>query len=33
MDKSFCVENRRKLAAHLTGNEAMLFFSGEALES
>ena len=31
MDKSFYRENRRRLAAHLTGNEAMLFFSGESL--
>jgi Xaa-Pro aminopeptidase len=29
MDKRFYGENRRKLAAHMTGNDAMLFFSGE----
>jgi len=29
MDKGFYVENRRRLAAHMTGNDAMLFFSGE----
>jgi len=29
MDKKFYVENRRRVAAHMTGNEAMLFFSGE----
>ena len=29
MDKSFYGENRRRLAAHMTGNDAMLFFSGE----
>ena len=31
MDKIFYSENRRKLAAHLTGNDAMLFFSGESV--
>jgi Xaa-Pro aminopeptidase len=31
MDKGFYGENRRSLAAHLTGNEAMLFFSGESV--
>lgn len=29
MDKSFYVENRRRVAEHMAGNEAMLFFSGE----
>ena len=29
MDKKFHGENRRKVAAHMAGNEAMLFFSGE----
>ena len=29
MDKSFYVENRRRIAEHMTGNDAMLFFSGE----
>src|SRR5215213_11009768 len=29
MDKKFYNENRRRVAAHMTGNEAMLFFSGE----
>lgn len=31
MDQQFYVGNRRKLSAHLTGNEAMLFFSGESI--
>jgi Xaa-Pro aminopeptidase len=31
MDKSFYIENRRRLAAHMTANDAMLFFSGESL--
>lgn len=30
MDKKFHVENRRRLSAHMTGNDAMLFFSGES---
>jgi Xaa-Pro aminopeptidase len=29
MDKQFYIENRRKLAAHMAENDAMLFFSGE----
>jgi Xaa-Pro aminopeptidase len=29
MEQRFYSENRRKVAAHMTGNEAMLFFSGE----
>jgi Xaa-Pro aminopeptidase len=29
MDKRFYVENRQRLTAHLTENDAMLFFSGE----
>lgn len=29
MDKNFYAENRRRRAAHMTGNDAMLFFSGE----
>jgi Xaa-Pro aminopeptidase len=29
MDRRFYGENRRRVAAHMTGNEAMLFFSGE----
>jgi Xaa-Pro aminopeptidase len=29
MDKRFYIENRRKLAAHIMENDAMLFFSGE----
>jgi Xaa-Pro aminopeptidase len=29
MDKKFHVENRRRAAAHMMENEAMLFFSGE----
>jgi Xaa-Pro aminopeptidase len=29
MDKRFYNENRRRLAAHMTVNDAMLFFSGE----
>ena len=31
MDKRFYGENRRRLAAHMTGNDAMLFFSGESV--
>ena len=31
MDKKFYSENRRKVTAHMTGNEAMLFFSGEGM--
>lgn len=31
MEKEFHVENRRRVATHMTGNEAMLFFSGESL--
>jgi Xaa-Pro aminopeptidase len=31
MDKQFYIENRRKLAAHMAENEAMLFFSGESV--
>ena len=31
MDKQFYSENRRRLAAHMTDNEAMLFFSGESM--
>ncbi len=30
MDKKFHVENRRRLSAQMTGNDAMLFFSGES---
>ena len=29
MDNQFYIENRRKLAAHMAENDAMLFFSGE----
>ena len=29
MDKAFHSKNRQKLAAHMTGNEVMVFFSGE----
>jgi Xaa-Pro aminopeptidase len=29
MDKQFYIENRRKLAAHMEADDAMLFFSGE----
>jgi Xaa-Pro aminopeptidase len=29
MEKNFHSENRRRMAAHVTGNDAMLFFSGE----
>ena len=31
MDKKFYSENRRRLAAHLTDKDAMLFFSGESV--
>src|SRR5687767_2361031 len=31
MDKRFYIENRRRVAAHMTGNDAMLFFSGESV--
>jgi len=31
MDKRFYGENRRRLATHMTGNDAMLFFSGESV--
>jgi Xaa-Pro aminopeptidase len=31
MDYRFYEENRRRLAAHMTGNDAMLFFSGESM--
>jgi len=31
MDKSFHVENRRRVAAHMTGDEVMLFFGGESV--
>jgi Xaa-Pro aminopeptidase len=31
MDKRFHIENRRRLAAHLTENDTMLFFSGESV--
>jgi Xaa-Pro aminopeptidase len=31
MEKRFYTENRQKVAAHMTGNEAMLFFSGESV--
>jgi Xaa-Pro aminopeptidase len=31
MDKKFYSENRRRVTAHMTGNEAMLFFSGEGV--
>ena len=31
MDKQFYSENIRRLAAHMTDNEAMLFFSGESM--
>jgi hypothetical protein len=31
MDQKFYIENRRRLAAHITGNDAMLFFSGESV--
>lgn len=31
MDKSFYGENRRRLATHMTDNDAMLFFSGESV--
>src|SRR5215213_7013268 len=32
MDKQFYIENRRRVAAHITGNDAMLFFSGESMQ-
>jgi Xaa-Pro aminopeptidase len=31
MDKSFCAENRRRLAEHMADGDTMLFFSGESL--
>jgi Xaa-Pro aminopeptidase len=31
MDKRFYGENRQRVAAHMTGNDAMLFFSGESV--
>ena len=31
MDKKFYGENRRRVAAHMTANDAMLFFSGESV--
>jgi Xaa-Pro aminopeptidase len=31
IDKKFYSENRRRVAAHITGNDAMLFFSGESV--
>ena len=31
MDKRFYGENRRRVAAHMTANDAMLFFSGESV--
>ena len=31
MNKSFHTENRRRLAEHMTENDAMLFFSGESV--
>lgn len=31
MDKQFYIENRRRVAAHMTDNAAMLFFSGESV--
>src|SRR5688500_18798038 len=31
MDKRFYIENRRRIAAHMTGDEVMLFFSGESV--
>lgn len=31
MDKSFYSENRRRLSVHMTGNDVMLFFSGESV--
>ncbi len=31
MDKRFYGENRRRVATHMTGNDAMLFFSGESV--
>lgn len=31
MEKRFYIENRRKLAAHMTDNHAMLFLSGESM--
>ena len=31
MDKRFHSENRRRVAAHMTGNDALLFFSGESV--
>ena len=31
MDKRFHVENRRRMAGQMTGEEAMLFFSGESV--
>ena len=31
MDNRFYGENRRRVAAHMTGNDAMLFFSGESV--
>ena len=31
MDRRFYGENRRRIAAHMTGNDAVLFFSGESI--
>ena len=31
MDKGFFSENRRRVAAYMTGNDVMLFFSGESV--
>src|SRR5512145_3215963 len=31
MDRKFYSENRRTVAAHMAGNDAMLFFSGESV--
>ena len=31
MDKTFYIQNRRRIAANMTDNQAMLFFSGEPL--
>jgi Xaa-Pro aminopeptidase len=31
MNKRFYIENRRRVAAQMTGNDAMLFFSGESV--
>ena len=31
MEKRFYFENRRRIAAHMTGGDVMLFFSGESV--